>query len=53
MQALGLERAQCYGWQDTYVFTKALGEMMLWRERGTFPVAVRTHLVATLIKFHL
>ena len=42
MQALGRERAQRFGWQDTYVFSKALGEMMLWRERGSFPVAVRT-----------
>ena len=29
LQALGTERASMHGWQDTYVFTKAMGEMLL------------------------
>ncbi|GMN55961.1 hypothetical protein TIFTF001_025080 [Ficus carica] len=31
-------RAQKYGWQDTYVFTKAMGEMMVDSMRGDVPV---------------
>jgi hypothetical protein len=26
---MGLEHARQYGWQDTYVFTKAMGEMLV------------------------
>ncbi|CAM8971448.1 unnamed protein product [Rhodiola kirilowii] len=40
MKEMGLERAKKYGWQDTYVFTKAMGEMMLDDMRGDIPVAV-------------
>ncbi|KAJ3693174.1 hypothetical protein LUZ60_008654 [Juncus effusus] len=29
MKKLGLERAQLYGWQDAYTFTKAMGEMVI------------------------
>jgi hypothetical protein len=28
-QDMGLEHARQYGWQDTYVFTKAMGEMLV------------------------
>lgn len=34
MKELGLARAREFGWPNTYVFTKALGEMMLARELG-------------------
>jgi fatty acyl-CoA reductase len=37
---LGSERARFYGWQDTYVFTKAMGEQMLAAERGDVPLAI-------------
>lgn len=37
---LGSERARFYGWQDTYVFTKAMGEQMLAAEHGDLPVAI-------------
>ncbi|MCL7042772.1 hypothetical protein MKW94_018149 [Papaver nudicaule] len=40
MKELGLERARIYGWQDTYVFTKAMGEMMIDNMRGDIPVAI-------------
>ncbi|KAJ0982272.1 hypothetical protein J5N97_010527 [Dioscorea zingiberensis] len=40
MKDLGLERATMHGWQDTYVFTKAMGEMVINETRGTIPVVV-------------
>ncbi|VYS57072.1 unnamed protein product [Arabidopsis thaliana] len=40
MKDLGLERARSYGWQDTYVFTKAMGEMMINSTRGDVPVVI-------------
>ena len=33
-------RAKRYGWQDTYVFTKAMGEMVIDEMRGEVPVAI-------------
>ncbi|KAG1334159.1 fatty acyl-CoA reductase 2-like [Cocos nucifera] len=38
MKDLGLERAKIHGWQDTYVFTKAMGEMAINCMRGDIPV---------------
>ncbi|XP_076910498.1 fatty acyl-CoA reductase 2, chloroplastic-like [Bidens hawaiensis] len=40
LKELGLERAKLYGWQDTYVFTKAMGEMMINKMRGDIPVVI-------------
>ncbi|KAA8518323.1 hypothetical protein F0562_015793 [Nyssa sinensis] len=40
MKALGLERARKYGWQDTYVFTKAMGEMMIDNLKGEIPLVI-------------
>ncbi|XP_010520001.1 PREDICTED: fatty acyl-CoA reductase 2-like [Tarenaya hassleriana] len=40
MKDLGLERARTFGWQDTYVFTKAMGEMMINNIRGDVPVVI-------------
>lgn len=40
MKEIGLERARKYGWQDTYVFTKAMGEMLLGSMRGDIPVVI-------------
>ncbi|KAL8140601.1 hypothetical protein V2J09_006622 [Rumex salicifolius] len=40
MKDLGLERARKHGWQDTYVFTKAMGEMLLSSMRGDVPVVI-------------
>ncbi|GAB2221519.1 hypothetical protein Droror1_Dr00012703 [Drosera rotundifolia] len=40
MIELGLERARKHGWQDTYVFTKAMGEMLLGKARGDVPLVI-------------
>lgn len=40
MREMGLERAKRFGWQDTYVFTKAMGEMMIDKLREDIPVVV-------------
>ncbi|CAI0406505.1 unnamed protein product [Linum tenue] len=40
MRELGLERARKFGWQDTYVFTKAMGEMVIDNMRGEIPVVI-------------
>eukprot|EP01018_Ginkgo_biloba_P021071 Gb_18690 [translate_table: standard] len=40
MKDLGIERARRYGWQDTYVFTKAMGEMLIDNCRGDLPVVI-------------
>ncbi|KAM1747792.1 hypothetical protein ACFX12_008864 [Malus domestica] len=40
MKELGLERARKYGWQDTYMFTKAMGEMMINNMKGDIPVVI-------------
>ena len=33
-------RAKKHGWQDTYVFTKAMGEMVIDQMRGEIPVVI-------------
>ncbi|KAK6793821.1 hypothetical protein RDI58_007274 [Solanum bulbocastanum] len=40
MKEIGLQRANKFGWQDTYVFTKAMGEMMIDSMRGDIPVVI-------------
>ncbi|XP_059296013.1 fatty acyl-CoA reductase 2, chloroplastic [Lycium ferocissimum] len=40
IRELGLERANKFGWQDTYVFTKAMGEMMIDNMRSDIPVVI-------------
>ncbi|KAJ4964408.1 hypothetical protein NE237_024347 [Protea cynaroides] len=40
MQELGLQRARLFGWANTYVFTKAIGEMLLGHLRGDLPVVI-------------
>lgn len=37
---LGLEQARQRGWQDTYTFTKALGEQLLVKNRGDLPTVI-------------
>jgi long-chain acyl-CoA synthetase len=36
----GMRRARSLGWNDTYTFTKWLGEQLLMRERGDLPVVI-------------
>ena len=33
-------RARHFGWPNTYVFTKAMGEMMVGKLRGDIPVVI-------------
>ncbi|XP_030930989.1 fatty acyl-CoA reductase 2-like [Quercus lobata] len=40
MKELGLQRAKTFRWQDTYVFTKAMGEMLVNSQRGNIPVVI-------------
>ncbi|MCO5571360.1 hypothetical protein L7F22_025098 [Adiantum nelumboides] len=40
MRDLGMQRAKNFGWQDTYVFTKALGEMLVDSTRRQTPVVI-------------
>lgn len=40
MKDLGIERANKFGWPNTYVFTKALGEMVLGHLKGDMPLVI-------------
>ncbi|VAH55540.1 unnamed protein product [Triticum turgidum subsp. durum] len=40
MKELGLKRARNFGWPNTYVFTKAMGEMMMELLPMDFPVVI-------------
>ncbi|CAL5072813.1 unnamed protein product [Urochloa decumbens] len=40
MKELGLKRAKYFGWPNVYVFTKAMGEMLLGSTRGDLPVVI-------------
>lgn len=40
MTRLGSARARANGWQDTYVFTKAMGEQILSAERDDVPLVI-------------
>ncbi|PIA58958.1 hypothetical protein AQUCO_00400074v1 [Aquilegia coerulea] len=51
MKELGIKRASLYGWRNTYVFTKAMAEMMIWHSRGYLPlVIVRPSVVTSTYK---
>jgi len=44
-------RAKKFGWQDTYVFTKAMGEMLIDDMRGEVPVVIiRPSVIESTIK---
>ncbi|XP_039048615.1 alcohol-forming fatty acyl-CoA reductase-like [Hibiscus syriacus] len=40
MKDLGIQRARLYGWPNTYVFTKAMGEMLVGEVKGTLPIVI-------------
>ncbi|XP_077230437.1 alcohol-forming fatty acyl-CoA reductase-like isoform X1 [Tasmannia lanceolata] len=40
MKELGIQRARFFGWPNTYVFTKAMGEMLLGRFRENIPLVI-------------
>ncbi|VAI69884.1 unnamed protein product [Triticum turgidum subsp. durum] len=51
MKELGLKRARHFGWPNTYVFTKAMGEMLLGHLRGDLPVVViRPSIITSILK---
>ncbi|KAL1557628.1 factor arrest protein 3 [Salvia divinorum] len=51
MKELGLQRARKFGWPNTYVFTKALGEMLLGQLKETTPlVIIRPTIVTSTFK---
>ncbi|KMT03618.1 hypothetical protein BVRB_8g190320 [Beta vulgaris subsp. vulgaris] len=51
MKILGSQRAKLYGWPNTYVFTKAMGEMHVAQLRGNLPVIImRPTIVCSTLK---
>lgn len=50
MKELGLTRARHFGWPNTYVFTKAMGEMMLGQLRGDIPAAIMRPSIITSVQ---
>nr|AJA71626.1 male sterility protein [Triticum aestivum] len=51
MKELGLKRARNFGWPNTYLFTKAMGEMMMGHLRGDVPVVIiRPSIITSTIK---
>ncbi|CAL0333982.1 unnamed protein product [Lupinus luteus] len=51
MKDLGITRAKKYGWPNTYVFTKAMGEMLIEKLRGNLSIViVRPSIVTSTFK---
>ena len=50
MKELGLQRARHFGWSNTYVFTKAMGEMVLGQLRGDMPVVIVRPSIITSVR---
>lgn len=51
MKNLGSQRAKLYGWPNSYVFTKAMGEMLVGQLRGNLPVVImRPTIVSSTLK---
>ncbi|CAI9785873.1 unnamed protein product [Fraxinus pennsylvanica] len=51
MKDLGIQRARKYGWPNTYVFTKAMGEMLLGQMKENMPlVIIRPTIVSSTYK---
>ncbi|KAI5004029.1 hypothetical protein ZWY2020_031272 [Hordeum vulgare] len=51
MKELGLKRARHFGWPNTYVFTKAMGEMMMGLLPLDFPVVIiRPSIITSTLK---
>ncbi|GAB2263109.1 hypothetical protein Droror1_Dr00004106 [Drosera rotundifolia] len=51
MKDMGIERSRNFGWPNVYVFTKALGEMMMLDLKGDIPlVIVRPTIVSSTYK---
>lgn len=51
MKDMGMERSRHWGWPNVYVYTKALGEMVLMQEKGDLPlVIIRPTIVTSTFK---
>ncbi|KAE8720805.1 putative fatty acyl-CoA reductase 5 [Hibiscus syriacus] len=51
MKDLGIQRARLYGWPNTYVFTKAMGEMLVGEVKGTLStVVIRPTIITSTFK---
>ncbi|KAK6138178.1 hypothetical protein DH2020_028062 [Rehmannia glutinosa] len=51
MKDLGIQRARKFGWPNTYVFTKAMGEMLLGQLKENIPlVIIRPTIVTSTYK---
>ncbi|TXG73647.1 hypothetical protein EZV62_002226 [Acer yangbiense] len=51
MKELGIKRARLYGWPNTYVFTKAMGEMLLGYYKENLPlVIIRPTIISSIYK---
>ncbi|XP_028755587.1 fatty acyl-CoA reductase 1-like [Neltuma alba] len=51
MRDYGIERANLYGWPNTYVFTKAMGEMILSTYKDNVPlIIIRPSIITSTIK---
>ncbi|KAF0908514.1 hypothetical protein E2562_025874 [Oryza meyeriana var. granulata] len=40
MKKIGTQRAQKFGWANTYVFTKAMGEMLAYEQKSRLPIVI-------------
>ncbi|RZB83829.1 Alcohol-forming fatty acyl-CoA reductase isoform C [Glycine soja] len=47
MKNLGISRAKVYGWPNTYVFTKAVGEMLVEQLKGRLSVVIMRPTIVT------
>ncbi|KAG8655226.1 hypothetical protein MANES_04G019150v8 [Manihot esculenta] len=51
MKDMGTERAKRYGWPNTYVFTKAMGEMLIGNIKGNLAlVIIRPSMITSTFK---
>uniref|UniRef100_A0A7N0UZF3 Fatty acyl-CoA reductase n=1 Tax=Kalanchoe fedtschenkoi TaxID=63787 RepID=A0A7N0UZF3_KALFE len=47
MKDFGNERARKFGWPNTYVFTKSMGEMLIGQQRGEMPLVILRPTIVT------
>ncbi|XP_050141549.1 alcohol-forming fatty acyl-CoA reductase-like [Malus sylvestris] len=47
MKDFGIERSKSYGWPNTYVFTKAMGEIVIEHSKDNLPVLILRPTVVT------
>ncbi|MED6148952.1 factor arrest protein 3 [Stylosanthes scabra] len=47
MKELGINRAKAYGWPNTYVFTKAVGEMLVGEMKENLSIVILRPAIVT------